>query len=401
MGNHPVRVLVVGLGNERITFLERLVNGLTGRGMEIHIASSRKPDKARFSHPERVKWLWAPSWEGPLHWRLLNFAALCITRLPSRRLPWLLRQLAGRDSLKAKLLELYRLLPYLRVRADILYFPWNSGAIDYRGLYDLGIPVVVSCRGSQINIRPHLPGYENYREELRQSFAGAAAVHVVSRDILEKAMNFGLDPHKAALIRPAVDPRVFQPPDERKSAPRFTIITTGALIWLKGFEYALLALHELQQKRVDCQFEIIGDGPEKARLLYTLQDLGLESRVSLLGRLPPREVLARLQRADAFLLSSLSEGIANAALEAMSCGLPVVTSDCGGMREAVTDGVEGFVVPLRDPPAMAGALASLAADPHLRARMGQAARERVLRDFDSRQQIDAFEQLFRALSEKS
>ena len=84
----------------------------------------------------------------------------------------------------------------------------------------------------------------------------------------------------------------------------------------------------------------------------------------------------------------------------MSCGLPVVTTDCGGMREAVTNGIEGFVVPLRDTQAMARALMALAADPALRARMGQAARARVLKDFQIDQQISAFEKLFNEVTTK-
>jgi glycosyltransferase involved in cell wall biosynthesis len=86
----------------------------------------------------------------------------------------------------------------------------------------------------------------------------------------------------------------------------------------------------------------------------------------------------------------LSEGLSNAALEAMACGLPVVTTDCGGMPEAITDGVEGFVVPLRDPHAMAKALSALASDVELRRRMGKAGRDRVLKQFTLGRQIEEF-----------
>jgi len=78
----------------------------------------------------------------------------------------------------------------------------------------------------------------------------------------------------------------------------------------------------------------------------------------------------------------------------MSCGLPVVTSDCGGVREAVTDGEEGFVIPVRDPQSMAAALEILAHDPDLRRRMGQAGRARVIKDFHVQDHVDAFISLF-------
>ncbi len=74
----------------------------------------------------------------------------------------------------------------------------------------------------------------------------------------------------------------------------------------------------------------------------------------------------------------------------MSCGLPVVTTACGGMREAVSDGVEGFLVPTRAPAALSAALHKLAVDPSLRQRMGQAGRERIIKDFQLSDQVDAF-----------
>jgi glycosyltransferase involved in cell wall biosynthesis len=171
------------------------------------------------------------------------------------------------------------------------------------------------------------------------------------------------------------------------------------LYWVKGGEYALLALRQLADAGLNFDFQIIGDGPEKARILYTITDLGLEDHITMLGKLPPSSVRQHLQKADAFLLSSLSEGISNAVLEAMACGLPVVTTDCGGMREAVTDGVEGFVVPVRDPSTMAEKLSSLAQDPALRERMGKAARVRILKDFDQNNQVASFIELFTKVSD--
>jgi glycosyltransferase involved in cell wall biosynthesis len=154
----------------------------------------------------------------------------------------------------------------------------------------------------------------------------------------------------------------------------------------------------LLDRGVPAHFDIIGSGVENQRLLYTVQDLGLNDHVSWHGRLAPAQVLARLQAADVCLLSSLSEGISNAVLEGMACGLPVVTTDVGGMREAVTDGVEGFLVPARDPEATAGALADLWRQPARRAAMGAAGRARIERDFRLDDQADAFLNLFRSVA---
>ena len=206
-------------------------------------------------------------------------------------------------------------------------------------------------------------------------------------------MPYGLDRERARVIRPAVDPEMFFPLENKPANARFTVVTTGSLIWRKGYEYALMTLRNLVDKDVDAEYHIVGEGPDIQRILYTVQDLDLQGRVNLHGKLPPAEVRRWLQQSDVFLLSSLSEGISNAVLEAMSCGLPVVTTDCGGMREAVLDGIQGFVVPTRDPQAAADALARLYREPALRKKMGVAGRERVQNEFNADYQIDRWIEL--------
>jgi glycosyltransferase involved in cell wall biosynthesis len=81
-------------------------------------------------------------------------------------------------------------------------------------------------------------------------------------------------------------------------------------------------------------------------------------------------------------------------LEAMACGLPVVATDCGGVREAVRDGVEGFVLPPREPALAGAALERLWREPALRERMGRAGRARVLSEFTLEANLDAMERLY-------
>src|SRR5207253_2830006 len=106
--------------------------------------------------------------------------------------------------------------------------------------------------------------------------------------------------------------------------------------------------------------------------------------------LPSVEVSRRLQASDVFLHPAVTEGIPNAVVEAMACAVPVVATRCGGVPEAVTDGVEGFVVPPRDPEALTQALVRLAQDPALRRRMGDAGRARVLPELTVQHEHDAF-----------
>lgn len=395
--NSQLRVLFVGLGNSEVTFLNRLVDGLARRGVHVTISSPKRKMISDISEG-KVTWIWAPSWDGSLIVRFLRILLMLMRGLASKRLTWLRQIFNSRETVRGKLAVLNRYLPFLRGEWDVIYFPWNATAISYLGLFDLGIPVVISCRGSQINIRPHRQGQERYVSLLKQTLKKAAAVHCVSEDILSNAVVLGLDPGKAVVIHPAVDPDFFSPlsSDNPQNRP-LKLITIGSLVWNKGYEYLLMAVKLLNDCRIFSELHIIGKGAELNRILFTAQDLDISSQVFLHGKLPPAEVIQQLQQSDIFVLSSLSEGISNAVLEAMSCSLPIVTTECGGMREAVQDGVQGLVVPVRDPESMAEAVQKLALDPDLRKSMGRAGRERVLAEFNSQTQIEAFVNQFESV----
>jgi colanic acid/amylovoran biosynthesis glycosyltransferase len=270
-------------------------------------------------------------------------------------------------------------------RADVLYLPWTATAVDRPEVFDLGPPVVVSCRGAQVNVAPWNPARAALRDGLPRAFERAAAVHCVSDAIRDEAGRFGLDPAKATVIRPAVDLERFRP-----SPPPggHHLVSVGRLQWRKGYEYALLAVRRLLDAGHPVTYDIVGQEADGGATRHAIHDLGLADVVRLVPPTGHDAVPGHLARADALLLPSLSEGIANAALEAMACARPVVVTDCGGMTEAIDDGVEGRVVPVRDPAAMAAAVEGL--DPS----MGRAGRARVESAHDLRDQVAAFARLF-------
>jgi colanic acid/amylovoran biosynthesis glycosyltransferase len=222
----------------------------------------------------------------------------------------------------------------------------------------------------------------------------------VSSAIKEEAVSYGLEHAKAWVIHPAVDANFFFPsPATLQVASNHDInmiklITVGSLVWTKGYEYALTSIRRLVDEGLSVSLDIIGDGPDRQRVLYTIRDMHLESEVRLLGKLAPGRVRDHLQQSDIFVLSSLSEGLSNAVLEAMACGLPVVSTDCGGMSEAITEGIEGFLVPVRQPTAMAKRISDLARDAGLRSQMGRAGRMQVLNKFGQQSQVDRFVAMF-------
>jgi colanic acid/amylovoran biosynthesis glycosyltransferase len=391
----PIKILILGLSWPPETFLERLGRGLVEAGVEVTVATDKKPNKNWPGHT-KFQWLPAPTWgASPIPQRLVLLGSMLVRALinnPKELWRWALK-INRTDDCRPCLITWYRLLPFVGKHWDVIYFPWIP-VEDYLPLFNNGVGVV-SCRGAQINVAPHGPDGEDVIKRLQLIFQKAAAIHCVSEAIKIEARQYGLDPAKAWVIRPAVDPDFFCPAMPPKiKASTFRIVTVGSLIWRKGYEYALVAVRRLLDQGVPVQFHIIGDGAERSRLLYTIADLDLQGHVYLLGRLSPAEVRSRLQQADAFLLSSLSEGISNAVLEAMACGLPVVTTDCGGMREAVTDGGEGLVVPVGDPEAMAAALSQLALDQEKRRKMGERGRVRVLEHFTLERQVQDFIKMY-------
>jgi glycosyltransferase involved in cell wall biosynthesis len=284
----------------------------------------------------------------------------------------------------------------------VVHFEWNTAAVIFLPLTRVWrCPAVVSCHGSDLNVRPHIRDAELWRTSLACSLDAADAVHCVSAALAAEVARYGCEPSRTWLIRPAVDPATFRA-GPRRDADVLRVVSVSDFRWLKGHEYGLLALRQLLDRGVPARLEVLGGDPHPAvgeatdreRVLEAIADLGLGEHVQLRGHVGSDDVRSALEGADVLLHTSLSEGIPTVALEAMACEVPVVVGDCGGVREAVSDGVEGFVVPLRDPGAAADALEAVWRDrPRARA-MGAAGRRRVLAEFALDRQLDRFAELY-------
>lgn len=149
-------------------------------------------------------------------------------------------------------------------------------------------------------------------------------------------------------------------------------IMVANLLSYKGHDDVLQALALLEDPP---RVRMIGEGGERPRLEELIDNLHLAQICSLEGELPGAVKL--FAEAQFALLASHTEGLPNVVLEAMAAGLPVVATRVGGVPELIDDGVTGLLVPPHDPPSLAKALALIAGDPDLRARMGAEARRRA------------------------
>ncbi len=169
-------------------------------------------------------------------------------------------------------------------------------------------------------------------------------------------------------------------------------LTIGSLIPQKGHRVLLEAARIAGSERPNVSFAIVGTGPGRCRLESRADELGVTERVAFLG--PRLDVPRLLRAADVFVLSSAWEGLPVTILEAMAAGLPCVTTGVGGIEEAVRDGVEGFVVGPNDPSALAERILTLARDPDLRSRLGEAGRATYEARFRGRQMVRQTEALY-------
>lgn len=401
-----MRVMLVtgGFPSLSESFIFHKIMGLARQGIEIEVMARRRGDRkayaAEMANPPAtltVGYLPPTQPEAMAAARLPVMLASCLARHPAETRRWL-RHLIGRYGRGGVLArKLYRLLPFVGKQPDVTHLEFATLAEDFGELLHL-LPgrKVISCRGADIDILPR--ARPALASAIRGALERADAVHCVSRAMVRSAEGFGLDPARAFVNNPSIDWAYFEGVERPERREPFTIVTVARLHWKKGISDALRALRRLHERGVRAQYVLVGEGEFQEAVQFDIWDLGLSDHVTLAGPLPRAAVRAALADADVFLLPSISEGLSNAVLEAMATQLPVVTTDAGGMMEAVRDGVDGFVVRRRDVDGMACCLERLAADPELRRRMGRSARERVREQFGIERQIRKFAEVYRSLA---
>jgi len=159
------------------------------------------------------------------------------------------------------------------------------------------------------------------------------------------------------------------------------ILFVGRLHPQKGLDVLLHAVHLLLREYAmdPIRLQLVGDGPLRDELGQLASELGIAEQVEFWGRTDT--VLEHLPRADLFVLPSRAEGLSNALLEAMACGLPVVASRIPGNVDVVQHEQNGLLCPVDDPRALAHSIHTLLQQPALRAQLGRAARTTVENEF--------------------
>ena len=256
----------------------------------------------------------------------------------------------------------------------VISFVDKTNVLTLMATVGLSIPVVVSER-----IDPRHHGIERLGAFLRWVFYRRATALVIQTDGLRRWAHGLIDPRAVYVIpNPLAQEIEGDGRPVKSGGTENVVVSMGRLVAQKGFDDLLKAFARCTRSRPDWSLVIIGEGPERDRLGALAAELGVQSRIRLVGRLA--DPFAILRRAELFVLASRYEGFPNALVEAMACGLPVVSTDCpSGPRDIIRQGVDGVLVPPDDVAALAEAMGRLMDDPLERRRLGARAVEVVER----------------------
>ena len=228
---------------------------------------------------------------------------------------------------------------------DWIHFGFATMGIGRENLASaMNAKSAVSFRGYDIGLYPHQhPGCYNLLWKTIDK------VHTISDDLYQRALELGLDPHiPSEKITPAINPIIFRSNANNNLHNPLRILTTGRLVWKKGYEYVLKALSLLKDKKIDFEYRIIGEGNYREAIIYTIHQLRLTDNVKLKGKLTHMEVKDEMEWADIYIQPSIQEGFCNSVLEAQAMGLLCIVTNAEGLSENIIHGYTGWIIPKRD-----------------------------------------------------
>src|SRR3989344_548439 len=219
--------------------------------------------------------------------------------------------------------------------------------------------------------------YPVYKLVVRLVWSRASRVVAISEGIGELARRSwpGL---AYEVITNGVETKLYKPVSKRKKYRKFTVTAGGTILGkIKGIEYLIRGFAAFAREWPASRLWLVGDGDEKENLAQLAQQLGVEGQVKFLGRRSKRFIQRYLPRCQVLCLPSLNEGMSNAVLEGMACGLPVVITNTGGRSEVFEE--NGLVVPKRNAKSIYRALVKLRKNEERRRLMGKKSRKLALK----------------------
>lgn len=362
-------------------FFWREILKIEEAGVEVCLFSTRPPPPGLISHA------WSQAAMERTEYLASTSVPSLLATLPRLPLAELLRDGLGRDFWRDVLISLpaaRRLAQRCRARGIIHVHAHSCGraamiaALAHR-VY--GLSYSISLHGA----------LEDYGPGQRFKWRGAKFAAVITEALLADIRPKLGDalPDRVVIQPMGVDTdrlrrdAPYEPPREGETLRLFTC---ARLHLVKGHQDVLQAVRMMLDQGIDVQLEIAGEDDSGGGGFHTVLDdkiaeLGLSGHVTLLGAVPEEVVRDKLLAAHIFVLASWHEPLGVAYMEAMSCGVPTIGTDAGGVRELISDGQDGVLVPPKSPEALVDAVKALAADPERCRRLSAAGRQTVVDRF--------------------
>ena len=250
------------------------------------------------------------------------------------------------------------------IHPDIIHLQWLSNIqLFERYILKKSYKFILSQRGYHINVRPFV-SQENF-EYMHYWFPQLDGFHSVSNAVKQVSNKIYTATNKIdCVVYSGYDISKFKSKKEQyKTSKPIRIISVGRDHWIKGYSYAINAMALLKSENIEFHYTILGVGKDCEELQYLINEHRLEDDISLEPKVMQEEVYEKMCENDMLLLPSLAEGVANVCIEAMLLGVPVMSTNCGGMSELISNNETGFIVPIRSSEAIADAIKNISLKP--------------------------------------
>ena len=267
-------------------------------------------------------------------------------------------------------------------------------------------PFVVTVWGSDVLTAPQDSKISKWM--VKYVLKRADLVTCDAEHIQEPLRQMGLVPQKIKLIYFGTDTRKFRPePRDKSLREELKVYDSPVIISLRRLEplydvqSLIQAVPAVLREVPQAKFLIAESGSQETKLKELVNSLAVSDSVSFVGRLNENELPRYLASADIYVSTSLSDaGLAASTAEAMACGLPVIITDFGDNRKWVEDGKNGFIIPLKDPQALASKIVFLLQNRETRQKFGQASRKIIEERNNREKEMAKMAELYRELVEK-
>ena len=203
-----------------------------------------------------------------------------------------------------------------------------------------------------------------------------------------------IDQAKISVIPFGIDVEMFRPAKQNPKHDQLSLLYAGSLYPLKGVPCLIQAVAEAEEYGLRIKLNIAGEGAQKPELAALTRKLGIEKDVIFLGAVPYADMPRLYQDCDVYCFPTLGEPFGKAMIEAMACGKPVIASRIGGPTEVIQNGVNGILVPPGNVEELAEEIVLLENDENARRRIGEKARETILKRFSWKVVADKYHLLY-------